>query len=420
MKSRASASSVAAGSGGTTAGTTAAAAGGGSGSAFGGIVMMDRRHNNQHNYNNDASPPVDDDDDFHEKQSKLERSSRQWLGRAAVLAVLLTTFALAVGQLHEQQRQKALAQASSPYRQQQQQQQQLHAGHAAANNVAVEEYVKTDGVLAERVKELDRMVRALKATPGVLMETDPKGRALTGRLQAATLELLRHRYGYGGDHDDDHPKDRRFRVAVEVVLPETVPDYDPHNAHGRVVIEMGPAELIPCSVFYFLELARTYRSGSFHRNAGHVLQAQAKATAVTKHMPFQEYRPEFPHKQYTAGYAGRPSGPGWYLSIQDNTRNHGPGSQQKENPNEADSLFGTIVEGVENGWVSKIHSVPQREWLDPKNHIAIPRMTILVPAAAGNNNNGHGGKDDHTTTVKWVPWTPPVALPGGAEFVAVY
>jgi hypothetical protein len=60
-------------------------------------------------------------------------------------------------------------------------------------------------------------------------------------------------------------------------------------------------------------------------------------------MPFQEYHPQFPHVQYTVGYAGRPSGPGWYVSILDNSHNHGPGSQQNHNPHEADSLFGKLV-----------------------------------------------------------------------------
>ncbi len=40
----------------------------------------------------------------------------------------------------------------------------------------------------------------------------------------------------------------------------------------------------------------------FHRNAGHVLQAQVRSQA--QGLAFQEYSPLFPHKQFTMGYAG--------------------------------------------------------------------------------------------------------------------
>jgi hypothetical protein len=60
---------------------------------------------------------------------------------------------------------------------------------------------------------------------------------------------------------------------------------------------------------------------------GWLLQAQA-ISSVTEHMPFQEYNALFPHAKGTMGYCGRPSGPCFYVSIIDNTRNHGPGSQQ--------------------------------------------------------------------------------------------
>lgn len=48
------------------------------------------------------------------------------------------------------------------------------------------------------------------------------------------------------------------------------------------------------------------QNGAFHRNAGHVLQAQASTDLPggQKGLAFQEYHPDFPHKQYTMGYAG--------------------------------------------------------------------------------------------------------------------
>lgn len=101
---------------------------------------------------------------------------------------------------------------------------------------------------------------------------------------------------------------------------------------------------------------------------------------VTKSMPFQEYREEYPHKKGTVGYAVRPSGPEFYISIQDNTQNHGPGSQQKKNPYEADSIIGTVVEGMDDV-VPRIHTMPGNEFIGDKNKwVLIKRMIILVPS----------------------------------------
>jgi hypothetical protein len=52
------------------------------------------------------------------------------------------------------------------------------------------------------------------------------------------------------------------------------------------------------------------QSGAFSRNAGHVLQATANTDVKGRGMAFQEYHPDFPHKQYTMGYAGE-----WRLRI---------------------------------------------------------------------------------------------------------
>jgi len=105
---------------------------------------------------------------------------------------------------------------------------------------------------------------------------------------------------------------------------------------------------------------------------------------ITKPMPFQEYRDEYPHKEGTVGYAGRPSGPEFYISIEDNTRNHGPGSQQKKNPFEADSIIGTVIEGMDDV-VPRIHKMPGHEFiLDKKKWVLIKKMAILVPSDGPN------------------------------------
>jgi len=220
------------------------------------------------------------------------------------------------------------------------------------------------------VNKLDTEVRNYKNRPGIIMETDPAGLELTKKLQRATEALIRSKY---------HPSGR-FRVRVHLVFPESIPDYSEATSKGSLLLELNDIHVLPCSVYQFLEIASTWKSGSFHRNAGHVLQVQSRSSYEHRNMPFQEYSPEFPHTKGTTGYAGRPSSTGWYVSIQDNTRNHGPGSQQKQNPHEADSNFGRVIEGMMDV-VPRIHSVPQKSWLDKKNQIDIPQITVLVPTS---------------------------------------
>jgi hypothetical protein len=176
------------------------------------------------------------------------------------------------------------------------------------------------------VASLDAKVRQVKKSlpKGKFMETDPDAIKATSALQEATLELLWQRYGKGP-----------YRVEFILEFQASIPDYETGGKHGEFIVELGPEDLIPHSVYTILEIARHWTTGAFHRNAPHVLQVQVDSHEV-KHLAFQEYSDKFPHKKGTMGYAGRPSGPAIYASIQDNTRNHGPGSQQNANPYEAD------------------------------------------------------------------------------------
>lgn len=230
------------------------------------------------------------------------------------------------------------------------------------------------------VAALDEEVRAIKKTK-VIMETDPTSIQKTFALQQATRKLLKAKYG---DHE-------AYRVRVDLQFPKSTPDFAEKGQDGSIVIEMAPLEHQPVSVYNFMEIARTWVRGAFHRNANHVLQVQAISDAIHQPLSFQEYSKEFPHKKGTTGYAGRPSGPGWYVSIQDNTNNHGPGSQQKHNPYEADANFGTVVEGFDEV-VPRIHSIPVKGWLKPHDQVKIIKKTILIP-------DGNGGFKE------WEDWT---------------
>lgn len=320
-------------------------------------------------------------DDYNEKQSKIQRDSKAFLMKAIVILGVLTVFALGLGILHQEP--KLQSQSNT-----------IIVGNNGNNGDENNEirliskgdtntiqnannkksFKDIDTELAAKVDSIDKQVRGRKKT-GIIMETDEEGLKLTGALQRATLKLLEHRYGANTRHT-------KFHVVVDVMYPESIikDPVDLESHKGHFIIEMAPHNLIPCSVFYFMEIVRTYKSGEIHRNADHVLQVatSSEATAGQKPMPFQEYSRKFPHRKYTTGYAGRPSGPGWYVSIEDNTDNHGPGSQQTKNKYEADSNFGHIVDGVESGVIAKIHSVPEKEWLSDENCIKIYKMTLMV------------------------------------------
>ena len=239
----------------------------------------------------------------------------------------------------------------------------------AADNKATEE------ALVQEVERLDAEVRQIKASlpQGHFMETDPKGVDASKRLQEATRKLLGARYGVK----------EPYRVRLDLEFQPTIPDFEKDGGKdGHILIEMAPSELQPHSIFTYLEVARNYGGGGFHRIAGHVLQVQVRAPGV-KHLAFQEYSPDYPHKKGTVGYAGRPSGPAWYVSLVNNVRNHGPGSQQKANPHEADSCFGTVIEGFDTD-VQRIRKVDGDGFLgDHKKWVLIKKMQIMVPGDDG-------------------------------------
>ena len=230
--------------------------------------------------------------------------------------------------------------------------------------------------LVEKVNKLDAEVRRIKKT-GVIMETDSASLEATGKLQDATRELLHARYG----------TQEPYRVKVVLEFQEQSPEFREKGPNGEIIIEMAPSRLQPHSVFSFLEVARQYEGGAFHRIARHVLQVMVRGRFPP--LAFQEYSKEYPHKKGTVGYAGRPSGPAWYVSIQDNSMNHGPGSQQKHNPFEADSCFGKVIAGYDNE-VQRIAKIPEKGFLnDKKKHVLIKNMIILVPGTGSNAIDGY-------------------------------
>lgn len=79
------------------------------------------------------------------------------------------------------------------------------------------------------------------------------------------------------------------------------------NSLEKIIAHSLIRALFKCQLYssyaFLLSNILLLQGGAFHRNAGHVLQAQIN-TGGMQGLAFQEYHPDFPHKQYTMGYAG--------------------------------------------------------------------------------------------------------------------
>jgi hypothetical protein len=181
--------------------------------------------------------------------------------------------------------------SSTPLEATQQQQQR--------GSAAIRHELPSEAVLVQKVHDLDAKVREIKAT-GVYMEVDPTGLAASKRLQDATRLLLAKRYG---KTENDIP----YRVRVDLTFQESNPTFATMGEHASFLIQLAPADLLPHSVYTFLEIARHWpeHRGAFHRRANHVLQVLTKGKQV-QNLAFQEYSPQYPHVKGTVGYAGRP------------------------------------------------------------------------------------------------------------------
>ena len=215
-----------------------------------------------------------------------------------------------------------------------------------------------------KANEIIENVRMLKRS-GVVMETDENAKAKIAILQEEVKELVYLEYGHGP-----------FTVLMELEFPSTMPDYNEKGKNGEITIQLAPVDVVPYSVYYFLEIVKNFKGGAFHRVAGHVLQTMVNGNGDG--LAFQEYSPLFPHKKLTLGYAGRPGGPAFYISTVDNVLNHGPGSQGSKT--EADSCFGTVIGGFDI--IERIKLQPGRTkpsgFIDKReNYIKIVKMTLL-------------------------------------------
>jgi len=181
-------------------------------------------------------------------------------------------------------------------------------------------------------------VAKLKAS-GMVMESNPTALTAIAALQQVTRKLIKARYGA---YLRKTAAGTVAHISMKLKFPATM-HTSKHGSTDVIMVETAPIELMPHAVFLFLEIVQHWKGGHFMRNAGHVVQAAPSGSHLG--LAFQEYSSKFPHVKGTMGYAGRPGGPQFYFSTVDNTRNHGPGSQNSKT--EADSCFAKIIDGLD-------------------------------------------------------------------------
>ena len=131
---------------------------------------------------------------------------------------------------------------------------------------------------------------------------------------------------------------------------------------NKFIVETAPANLMPHSVLLFLEMVYhgLWDQTAIVHNKEHVITAsptnfftgESKSSdfeaAGISHVSFQEYNEHYPHDKYTLGFTGRPGGPDFYISIEDNNKRHGPGGfVDAAIVEEADPCFAKVVDGFD-------------------------------------------------------------------------
>lgn len=169
-------------------------------------------------------------------------------------------------------------------------------------------------------------------------------------------------------------------VEIEVEYPNVDQNHNPEDwprVRGVLLIELAPLDLMPVAINLFLQQVhhKLWNGCAFVINAMHILQAgphhfdsnryfpnheplHGKFTnAKLDKMPFQEYHENYPHEQWTLGFAGRPAGPDFYINKINNSKNHGPGGQiYHDLHEEADPCFGKVIKGMQH--ITAIDKIP--------------------------------------------------------------
>jgi len=122
-----------------------------------------------------------------------------------------------------------------------------------------------------------------------------------------------------------------------------------------MIIETAPNHLVPHSIKTFMNLVekKVWDRTVLYHQVQHVtvgvpvdIEGDRRSPDIAKGLLFAEYSKEYPHHEKTIGFQGSPGGPEFYINLDNNVKIHGPGGQQYDDMfEEADSCFGTIIQG---------------------------------------------------------------------------
>jgi hypothetical protein len=170
-----------------------------------------------------------------------------------------------------------------------------------------------------------------------------------------------------------------IRVKLELEFPSEDKAKAGVGAPTVMVFEMAPLDLMPHSVYMFLEMVYNglFDGCSFILNAMHVIKAaplpydgssaSQKVKAFTSRgldsVAFREYSPDYPHEQYTVGFAADGS-PSFYINTEDNVDEH-----------VGEPCFAKVVSGFDT--IMRMQAAPTRNGIFFRRRIGIKKATIL-------------------------------------------
>mmetsp|Transcript_20713 Transcript_20713/g.29530 ORF Transcript_20713/g.29530 Transcript_20713/m.29530 type:complete len:469 (-) Transcript_20713:156-1562(-) len=185
---------------------------------------------------------------------------------------------------------------------------------------------------------------------------------LTNYIQSESYREILERFGEGP---------HRVKFTVEFFTDVSYEGSGPASKQvpeRSFVIQLAPINVMPHAVHLFLEQVdhKLWDGCAFVINAQHVIQASPVApnflgdtiqhldklsgfrNARLDKLAYSEFSEDYHHMKWTVGFAGRPSGPDWYINLSDNMDSHGPGVQQHHAfTDDADPCFGEVIEGFD-------------------------------------------------------------------------
>lgn len=205
---------------------------------------------------------------------------------------------------------------------------------------------------------------------------NPNQRYLLHHSTLLPLDRFQNDYGTGP-----------YKVEIELSYPHVPPEDHP-NPHSWervskwIVVELAPLSLMPHSVNMFLRQVhhKMWEGMTLHTKdekklqfGPRVLMGEEKkfGTNFSK-LLYQEYSAQYPHQQWTIGYAGRPAGPDFFINMQDNSQDFGPTADKHS---EASPCFGKVVDGFDV--LERISMIPHYGGGDHEDLAGLYEVKIL-------------------------------------------